>query len=705
MSANRNVSPMALNPPIAQTIPTTLEGHGRSRVDPYYWLSQRGNPDVLAYLEKENDYTREVMAHRATFEEAIFEEIKGRIKQTDLSVPYKLDDYHYYTRYEEGKEYPLYCRKRETLEAPEEVMLDVNELAEGHEFFAIGGMVVSVAQDLLAYAFDTQGRRIYTVRLKNLTTGELLDDVLEHATGTVAWANDNRTLFYGKQDPQTLRAFQVFRHRLGRDSSSDELVFEEKDETFSTTVFKTKSKQYLMIASHQSVSTEYRYLPADKPDDEFSVFLPRERFHEYDVDHGADGFYIRTNWEARNFRLMKTSLRQTDRSSWEEVLPHRDDVLLESFELFRDFLVAEERHQGLVRLRVIPWNGEAEHHVDFGEPAYSAALRENFDFTTSFLRYGYASMTTPDSVYDYDMSTREKILLKQEEVLGGFEISHYATERTWATASDGKRIPISLVYRKNLRKPGGNPLLLSGYGAYGISLDADFRSPRLSLLDRGFVCALAHIRGGEELGREWYETGKLFYKKNTFTDFIACAEHLVQQGYAAKAHMYAVGGSAGGLLMGAVVNMRPDLFHGVAAQVPFVDIMTTMLDSTIPLTTGEYDEWGDPNRKEDYEYMLSYSPYDNVAEQAYPHLLVTTGLHDSQVQYWEPAKWVAKLRRAKTDGNRLLLRTNMDAGHGGASGRFQRYKELVFIYTFLLDLAGLADSPTQPVNTSRPTAP
>ncbi len=691
MPSKRNVSPGAWPPPIAKTIPTILEEHGRSRVDPYYWLSERDHPDVLAYLDEENDYARRVMAHRATFEETLFEEIKGRIKQTDLSVPYKLDDYYYYTRYEEGKEYPLYCRKRETLEAREELMLDVNVLAEGHEFFAIGGMAVSFAQDLLAYASDTQGRRIYTVRFMNLTTGELLDDVLEHATGNVAWANDNRTLFYGRQDPHTLRAFQVFRHRLGRDPSSDDLVFEEEDETFSSAVFKTKSKQYLMIASHQTVSTEYHYLSADNPDGEFRVFLPRERFHEYDVDHYGDKFYIRTNWEAKNFRLMKTPLRQTDRSSWQEVLPHRDDVLLESFELFRDFLVTEERHQGLVRFRVIPWNGEAEHHVEFGEAAYAAGLGDNPDFNTATLRYGYTSMTTPDSVYDYDMTTRNKVSLKQEEVLGGFETAHYATERTWATASDGTRIPVSLVYRKTLRIPGGHPLLLYGYGAYGISLDANFRSPRLSLLDRGFVFAIAHIRGGEELGRGWYEAGKLFHKKTTFTDYIACAEHLVQQGYAAKERVYAMGGSAGGLLMGAIVNMRPDLFHGVVAQVPFVDLMTTMLDATIPLTTGEYDEWGDPNRKEDYEYMLSYSPYDNVTEQAYPHLLVTTGLHDSQVQYWEPAKWVAKLRRMKTDENRLLLKTNMDAGHGGASGRFQRYKELAFIYTFLLDLAGLVE--------------
>lgn len=692
MSMNPNDSPEAVNPPRARTVPTTLQEHGRSRVDQYAWLSERDNPDVLAYLEEENAYARSVMAHCEQFENTVFEEIKGRIKQTDLSVPYRLDGYDYYTRYEEGKEYPVYCRKRETPDAPEEVMLDVNALAEGHEFFAVGGMVVSEDRALLAYAFDTRGRRIYTVRFKNLTTGELLDDVIENVTGNLAWANDNATLFYGKQDLHTLRACQVYRHRLGADPSSDVLVFEEKDETFSATVFKTKSKQYLMIASHQTVSTEYRYLAADNPSGELTVFLPRERFHEYDVDHARDAFYIRTNWEAKNFRLMKTPLRQTDRSSWREVLPHRHDVLLESFELFRDFLVVEERHQGLVRFRVMPANGDGEHDVDFEEPAYAAALRDNHDFKTSILRYEYTSMTTPESVYDYDVNTREKVLLKREEVLGGFEISHYATERTWAAAPDGTRVPISLVYRKNLRKPEGNPLLLYGYGSYGISMDADFRSPRVSLLDRGFVFAVAHVRGGEELGRDWYESGKLFHKKNTFTDFIACAEHLVRRGYAAKERLYAMGGSAGGLLMGAVLNMRPDLFHGVVAQVPFVDVMTTMLDASIPLTTGEYDEWGDPNRKEDYEYMLSYSPYDNVTEQAYPHLLVTTGLHDSQVQYWEPAKWVAKLRRVQTGRNRLLLKTNVDAGHGGASGRFRRYKELAFIYTFLLDLAGLTES-------------
>ncbi len=680
-----------MKPPSAMIRPTTMEQHGHVRVDPYYWLRERENPDVLAYLGEENDYARAVMAHRSSFEDNLLAEIKGRIRQDDSSVPYRLDDYYYYTRYEEGKEYPVYCRKWKTLEAGEDVMLDANVLAEGHEYFAMGGMAMSADHTLLAYAFDTQGRRLYTVRFINVATGELLDDRLEHVTGNVAWANDNTTLFYGKQDPETLRASHIFRHTLGGPSSADVLVFEEKDETFSTMVCKTKSKRYLLIASHQTVSSEYRYLSADQPDGEFSVVVPRRRFHEYDVDHYGDMFYIRTNWNAKNFRLMKTSVHHTDQSSWEEVLPHRDAVLLESVELFQDFFVAEERHQGLVRLRILPWSGEGEHYVEVGEPAYMLGLGDNPECRTSTLRYVYTSMTTPHSVYDYDMKTGTQVLRKQEEILGGFTASRYSTERMWATASDGEQIPISLVYRNDLRKSGGNPLLLYGYGSYGMSMDASFSSPRLSLLDRGFTFAIAHVRGGEELGRAWYEAGKLLRKKTTFTDFVACAEYLIRQGHTSKEQLYAMGGSAGGLLMGAVLNMRPELFHGVVAQVPFVDVMTTMLDPTLPLTTGEYDEWGDPNQKEYYDYMVSYSPYDRVAEQAYPHVLVTTGLHDSQVQYWEPAKWVAKLRALKTDQNRLLLKTNMDAGHGGASGRFRRYQELAFIYTFLLDLANLTE--------------
>ncbi len=690
-SPNRDVSGTPLHPPRAAVIPTTMERHGHVRVDPYYWLRERDNPDVLAYLKEENDYARAVMARRSRFEDNLFAEIKGRIKQADSSAPVTLDDYDYYTRYEEGKEYPLYCRTWKTAGAREAIILDVNALADGHEFFSIGDVAVSVDHTLLAYAFDTRGRRLHTIRFRHAATGELLDDILDNVTGNVVWANDNRTVFYGKQDPDTLRPSRIFRHTLGCRPSSDVLVFEETDETFSTVVRKTKSKRYILIASQHTVSSEYRYCSADRPDGEFSVMVPRRRFHEYDVDHGGDTFYIRTNWNAKNFRLMKTPVHHTDQSCWEEVLPHRDDVLLESFELFRDFFVAEERHQGLVRLRIVPWSGDGERYVAVGEPAYLLALGDNPEWETSTVRYVYTSMTTPHSVYDYDVKTGATTLRKQEDVLGGFSASRYSTERTWATASDGVHVPISLVYRTDLRQPAGNPLLLYGYGSYGASLDANFSSPRLSLLDRGFTFAIAHVRGGEELGHEWSEAGKLRRKKTTFTDFIACAEHLIRQGHTNPDRLYAMGGSAGGLLMGAVINMRPELFHGVVAQVPFVDVVTTMLDPTLPLTTGEYDEWGDPNRKDDYDYMLSYSPYDGVTEQAYPHVLVTTGLHDSQVQYWEPAKWVAKLRCLKTDENRLLLKTNMDAGHSGASGRFQRYKELAFVYAFLLDLACRAE--------------
>ena len=681
--------PTNLTPPQAKVLPTKLEKHGHQRIDNYYWLNKRDNPEVLAYLTAENEYAKAAMAHREGLEEALFEEIRGRIKQTDLSVPYKLDDYFYYTRFEEGKEYPLYCRKLRTLEADEELMLDVNVLAEGHEYCSVGGLAISFGQGILAYAVDTQGRRIYTIRFKDLGSGESLPDMIPEVTGNLAWANDNRTLFYSKQDPATLRSFQIYRHSLGTEGGQDELVYEETDETFSTSVFKTKSKQYLMITSHQTVSTEYRYLDANDPLGGFQVLVPRERDHEYDVDHYQDAFYIRTNFRAKNFRLMTTTVGKPGKEHWQEMIPHREDVLLESFELFQDYLVVEERKQGLIQLRILPWKGGDEHYLDFGEPTYFAFLGENPEFKTALLRFVYTSMTTPNSVFDYNMTTREKTLLKQEEVLGGFDTTHYQTERLWASARDGMQVPISLVYRKGLVKNGNNPLLLYGYGAYGASMDASFSSSRISLLDRGFVFAIAHVRGGEELGREWYERGKLLNKKNTFADFIDCAEYLLREGYTNQERLFAMGGSAGGLLMGAVVNLRPDLFKGVVAQVPFVDVVTTMLDSNIPLTTGEYDEWGDPNQSDYYQYILSYSPHDNVQAKAYPHLLVTAGLHDSQVQYWEPAKWVAKLRAIKTDENLVLLKTTMDAGHGGLSGRFRRFKELAFIYAFLLDLAGI----------------
>jgi oligopeptidase B len=564
-------------------------------------------------------------------------------------------------------------------------------MAEGHEFFSVGPFKVSAGQDILAYPVDAVGRRIYTIHFKDLSSGQILEDVIPDVTANVAWAEDNQTLFYTRQDPDTLRWHQVYRHVLGADAAHDQLIYEETDETFSCFVLKTKSKQYIMIGCQQTLATEFRYLEADDPEGAFRLFLPRERDHEYWVDHYQDHFYVRSNDQAKNFRLMKTPVAETGKEHWVEVIPHREDVLLTGFELFRDHLVVLEREGGLVQIGLHPWSGEGAHYLDFGEPAYLAHLGPNHEFDTPVLRYTYSSMTTPESVFDYHMVTQEKELLKQEEVLGGFDAANYQTERLSATAGDGTEIPISLVYRKGTQRDGNNPLLLYGYGSYGHSMDAAFNPDRVSLLDRGFVYAIAHVRGGSELGRWWYEDGKLLKKKNTFTDFIACAEYLVASGYTNPGKLFALGGSAGGLLMGAVLNMRPDLFQGVVAPVPFVDVVTTMLDESIPLTTSEYDEWGDPNERTYYDLMLSYSPYDNVEAKAYPNLLVLTSLHDSQVQYWEPAKWVAKLRATKTDHNRLLLRTKMEAGHGGVSGRFKRYKEVAFIYAFLLDLVGISE--------------
>ncbi len=675
--------------PVAKIIPKELVNHGVTRIDNYYWLNERENLDVIAYLEAENRYTESVMAHAKQFENALFEEIRGRIKESDVSVPYKEDDYFYYTRYEEGQEYPVYARRMHSMENPEEVMLDVNELAEGYGYFAVRERSVSSKQNILAFAADTTGRRIFTIRFKNLDTGEELPDVMHNATSNITWANDNKTLYYTRQDPTTLRWYAIYRHVLGTDPTEDELVYEEKDEEFSCFVFKTKSKAYVMIGSSQTLSTEYRYLDANDPMGEFTVVHSREQDHKYYVDHFEDKFLIRTNLDAQNFRLMETLVNDTRVDAWQEVIPHRVDVLLQGIEVFEHHLVVSERRDGLTQLRVIPWDGSEEHYLDFGEPAYRAGFDQNVDLNSTVLRYSYSSMTTPNSVYDYDLNTRHKELLKEDEVLGGFDSENYETDRIYATAEDGVRVPISIVYRKGMQRDGSNPLLLYGYGSYGATIDASFSSARLSLIDRGFVYAIAHVRGGQVMGRWWYEDGKLLKKTNTFTDFIAAGEHLIQAGYANNDRLFAMGGSAGGLLMGAVVNMAPELFHGVVAAVPFVDVVTTMLDESIPLTTSEYDEWGNPNEKKYFDYMLSYSPYDQVEAKDYPHLVVTTGLHDSQVQYWEPAKWVAKLRALKTDDNRLLLKTNMEAGHGGASGRFQRYREIAFQYAFLLDLAGI----------------
>jgi oligopeptidase B len=679
-------------PPKAKIQPTTLEKHGHRRDDDYYWLRERDNPDVIEYLKAENAFTDSMMASSKQLEEAIFNEMKARIKQTDLSVPYKLDDYFYYTRYETGKEYAIYCRKKGSLEATEEIMIDGNLLAQGHGFFSVGNTQVSFGQDILAFAVDTVGRRFYTIRFKNVTTGGMLSDEIRSTTANIAWANDNKTLFYTKQDPKTLRSYRIYRHTLGTDASEDRLVYEEKDETFGCRVYRTKSKQFMMIASYQTLSTEYRYLDANTPEGEFRVFLPRQRNHEYSVDHFQDYFYIRSNDKAKNFQLLRTPVADTRMSAWRNVVLHRKSVLLEDFEIFKDYLVLSERKNGLVRIRVMPWVGGTDHYIQLDEPTYFAAVGTNPDFNTKTLRFIYQSLVTPNSVFDYDMAKKTKLLLKQDEVVGGYDPRQYQSERRYAKSPDGALIPLSLVYKKGMQRNGANPLLLYGYGSYGISMDATFASSRLSLLDRGFVYAIAHVRGGQELGRDWYEDGKLLKKKNTFTDFIDCTKLLVEERYTHPSKLFALGGSAGGLLVGAVMNMAPQLFKGIVAAVPFVDVVTSMLDESIPLTTGEYDEWGNPNEKRYYDYMLSYSPYDNVQAKNYPSLLVMTGLHDSQVQYWEPAKWVAKLRAMKTDDNLLLLKTNMEAGHGGASGRFRKLRETALHYTFLLRLAGITNT-------------
>ncbi len=675
--------------PVAKKIPKELETNDDIRVDNYYWLNQRNNPEVINYLKQENDYLNAVMSDTKELQEKIYNEIIGRIKQDDKSVPYKENGYYYYTRFETGKEYPIYCRKKESLDAKEEVLLNVNDMAEEYEYFQVKGLSVSPNNRYLAYGVDTLSRRLYTIYVKDLTTGKLFDEKIINTTGEAVWANDNKTIFYDRKNTETLRSEKIYRHIINSPQKNDIEVFYEKDETFYTSVFKSKSKQYIFIGSFSTLSTEYRYIKADNPTEKFLVFQPREKNHEYYVFHYGDHFYIRTNLNAKNFKLVKTPVKNTFKENWIDMIPHRDNVLFENIEIFNRFLVAEERNKGLIKLRVISWNNDTDYYIDFGEEAYSAQIFTNREFDTDTLRYAYTSFTTPFSIFDYNMNTREKELMKQQEVVGEYEASDYEAKRLYAKGRDGIDIPISLVGKKGIKLDGSNPLLLYGYGSYGYSMDVYFSYSRISLLERGFVYAIAHIRGGEELGRQWYEDGKLLKKKNTFTDYIDCAEYLINENYTNPDKLFGYGGSAGGLLMGAVINMRPDLFKGVVAAIPFVDVLTTMLDETIPLTTGEYDEWGNPNEKKYYDYIKSYSPYDNVEKKDYPNLLVTTGLHDSQVQYWEPAKWVAKMRDMKTDNNLLLLYTNMGAGHSGASGRFRAYKEIALEYAFFLKLLGI----------------
>jgi len=684
-----SMKPENMQPPDAEKKPKELTIHGDTRVDNYYWMNDRDDPEVIDYLKSENEYTRAALKPTEDLQGKLFKEMKSRIKEDDKSVPYKKNGYYYYTRYQEGKEYPLYCRKKGSLEAEEEIMLNVNKMAKGYDFYNVTGVEVSPDNNLVAYGVDTVGRRKYTIHIKNLNTDEVFKDKLPMTTGRAVWANDNETLFYTKKHPETLRSYKIYKHKLNEEFSKDAEVFHESDPTFSTYVNKTKSDDYIFIASHSTMSDEYRFVDASRPDGNFSVIKPRERGIEYSVSQYDDNFYIVTNWKAKNFRLMKTPVEKGAKEHWEEVIPHREDVFLEGVELFKDYMAVEERKEGLTRIQVRNWNNDQAHYIDFEEEVYAAGISNNPEFDSELLRYSYGSMTTPRTTYDFNMKTHEKELRKQEEVLGDFDSDNYETKRLWAEADDGEKIPMSVVYRKGIKLNGNNPTLLYGYGSYGATISPRFSSNRLSLLDRGFFFAIAHIRGSQYLGREWYEDGKLLNKKNTFTDFNDCAEHLIQKDYTSSKHLYAMGGSAGGLLMGAIVNMQPDLYNGVVAAVPFVDVVTTMLDEDIPLTTSEFDEWGNPKEEKYYEYMLSYSPYDNVKEQEYPNMLVTTGLHDSQVQYWEPAKWVAKLRDKKTDDNVLLLRTNMEAGHGGSSGRYEALKETAREYAFFLYLEGI----------------
>ena len=674
--------------PIAPKKPKLLEIHDHQRIDEYYWMNDRENPEVIDYLNAENNYLKSVMKPTEEFQKILFEEMKGRIKEDDQSVPYFKSGYYWYVRYEKGGEYPIYCRKKGSKEAQEEIILDVNVLAQGKTYYQVGGTTTSPDQKILAFAVDEIGRRIYTIHFKNLETGEIFNESIPEITGNLVWAADNLTLFYSKQDPETLRSYQIYKHKLGSDFKEDTLIYEESDEEFSCMVHKSKTEEYIFIHSESTISSEMRFLKSDLPDGEFQILQARIPHLEYAADHYEDYFWIKTNDNAQNFKLVKTPISNPEKSNWVDVIGHREEVLLEDFDLFSSYLVTQERSNGLTQIQIKPWDGVA-YSLDFDDETYTAWVSTNPEFDTDVLRFGYNSLVTPSSVFDYHMVTGEKTLLKQQEVVGGHDPELYHSERIWAKAADGAKVPISLVYKKSLfAKSGQNPILLYSYGSYGYSMDAYFSSNRLSLLDRGFVFAIAHIRGGEDLGRHWYEQGKMLNKRNTFTDFISCAEHLISEKYTSTDHLYAMGGSAGGLLVGAVINLRPELFNGAIANVPFVDVVTTMLDESIPLTTGEFQEWGNPKDKEYYEYMLSYSPYDNVEANAYPNLLVTSGLHDSQVQYWEPTKWVAKLRALKTDDNLLLLDTNMDAGHGGASGRFNALKELALEYTFLLMLEG-----------------
>ena len=685
--------------PKAEIQAKSLTIHNSTRIDNYFWMRLTDeqkiakNKDVQtqkveAYLNSENEYFNQVTASTNNFQKELFEEMKGRIKEYDTSVPYFRNQYFYITRFEKGSQYPIYSRKKENLEANEEILFNVNEEAKGHEYFQLGGLNVSSDNNLVAFATDTVSRRQYTIQIKNLETGKILSDKIENTTGGSVWSNDNKTLFYTKKDPLTLRSSSIYRHILGTDASEDVVVFEEKDETYNTYVYKTKSHKFIVIGSSSTLSSEFRIISADNPYGDWKVIQPREDNLEYSLAHYGDYFYIQTNKDnATNFKLMKTPVNKTTKENWVDVIPHREETLLEDVSIFKNYLVIEERTEGLSKIRIKTWDGKEDYYLPFDEETYSAGVYSNPEFDTDVIRYSYNSMTTPNSVIDFNMKNQTKDVKKEQEVLGGkFNKNNYKSERVWATARDGKKVAISLVYHKDTELTKDTPLLQYAYGSYGYTISDGFSTTRLSLLDRGFVYAVAHIRGGQYLGREWYNNGKMMDKKNTFFDFIDCSKFLIENNYTSAKHLYAMGGSAGGLLVGAVSNLNPELYNGIIAAVPFVDVISTMLDESIPLTTGEFDEWGNPKEKEAYDYMLSYSPYDQVQAKDYPNMLVTTGYFDSQVQYWEPAKWVAKLRELKTDDNILLLHTNMDVGHGGASGRFDALKETARDYTFILAL-------------------
>ena len=687
-------SNMNIAPPIAVKKEKKLVIHDDARVDNYYWLNDRENPEVISYLEEENKYTDAVLKSTKNLQVKLFNEMKSRIKEDDNSVPYFYNDYWYTTKYEKGKDYPVYTRKYKDLNAEDEIILDVNSLAKGYKYFRVSGISISPDNKKVAYGVDTLSRRIYTIKVKNLVTNEMYSDNIDGVESYATWAADSETIFYTGKDIQTLRSDKIYRHKLDNDQKDDVLVFEEKDETFSTYVYPSKSREYIMIGSGSTMSSEFSYLSSNSPLDSFKLIQERERGLEYRPYHFDDMFYISTNIDkSTNFKLVKTPISSPSKSNWEDVIPHRDDVLLEEVDFFRNFMVIGERNNGLLKIRIKSWDGTEDYYIgfksgfDFEKETYNASIDLNPDYDTNVLRYNYTSLTTPYSVIDYNVETQEEEIKKQQEVLGGkFDSKNYTSERLFATAHDGVKIPISIVRHVNTELNQDTPILQYGYGSYGITIDPSFSSVRLSLLDRGFVFAIAHIRGSQYLGRPWYENGRMLSKKNTFRDFISCSKFLIENNYTSKDHLYAEGGSAGGLLMGAIMNMAPEIYNGVISAVPFVDVITTMLDETIPLTSSEYDEWGNPNDKEYYDYMKSYSPYDNVRKVEYPNTLVTTGLHDSQVQYWEPAKWVAKLRTYHQGDNMIMLHTNMNTGHSGASGRFEPLKEIAMEYAFLFML-------------------